>query len=63
MPRTAAKITKTEVQRIIKAAIDSGFRPGRVEVEGGKIVLFGTDALTNADASPLDEWRRKNGAD
>lgn len=61
MARTAAKITKTEIERVLKGAIAGGFRPARVEVEGGKIVVYAAGANSNDNASPLDEWRRKNG--
>ena len=61
MARTAAKVTKTEIERILKGAIGGGFKPGRIEVEGGKVTVYGIDAQSNDGATPLDEWRRKNG--
>ena len=56
-----AKITKVEIERVLKGAIAGGFSPARVEVEGKKIVVYGVNSQPNDNASPLDEWRRKNG--
>lgn len=63
MPRTAAKVTKTEIERVIKAANAGGFKLARLEVEGGKIVAYGIDAPANGNLSAYDEWSRKNGDD
>jgi hypothetical protein len=61
MARTACKITKTEIERVLKAAIDGGFKPARFEVEGGKIVVYAAGSVSNDNASTLDNWRLKNG--
>lgn len=61
MSRTAAKVTKAEIERILKGVRAGGFVPGRIEIEGGKIVIYAPGAESNDNASPLDDWRRKNG--
>lgn len=61
MPRAAVKITKAEVERVVKGVIAGGVKLGRVEVEGGKITVYSGSEAANDSASPLDEWRRKNG--
>ena len=61
MPKCASKITRAEIARVIKAAIDGGFKPVRFEVEGSRVVVYGTDAALSQNVSPLDGWRRTNG--
>jgi hypothetical protein len=61
MPRTPAKFTQTQIERVLKAAIRGGFNPSRFEVEGGKIIVYAVGSESNDNASPLDQWRRKNG--
>ena len=61
MATSAPRITAAKIKRVISAAIAGGLKPARVEVEGGKIVIYGADSMTNAECSPLDKWRRENG--
>lgn len=61
MPHIDARFTQTQIERVLKAAIRGGFNPIKFEVEGGKIVVYAVGAEPNDNASPLDQWRRKNG--
>lgn len=63
MRRSRSKITKAEVERILRGAMAVGFAPTRIEVEGGKLVLYGSEPSLEEPASALDLWRRKVGSD
>ncbi len=63
MVNRAANIKQADVTRLIKGAQAAGFSVGRIEVEGGKIVIYGNKSSHETATSPLERWRRENGAD
>lgn len=50
---------KADIERTLKGVMASGLSVCRIEVEGGKMVIFTGEV--SADEQPLDAWRRKNG--
>lgn len=60
MANRPAPIRKAEIQRIVKGVIATGLSITRIDVEGGKLVIYTNEGLPNQE-SPLEEWRRKNG--
>lgn len=53
-------ITQTTIKRYVRAVLDAGVCVARVEVDGGKVAIFGHAA---ASESPLEKWRAgRNGA-
>lgn len=40
MSKAASNFRMTDVKRAIKAAESAGFNVGRIELQGGKIILF-----------------------
>lgn len=62
MTNRAALIKEADVKRIIKGVMAAGFEIGRVEVEGGKLVIFGQSAGNLAHETPLEKWKREHGA-
>ena len=58
-PRPAA-IRKTDIDRTVKVVIANGLSVTRIEVEGGKFVIYTNEGAGHQD-SPLETWRRKSG--
>ena len=52
-------VRQAEIERTVKGVLATGLTVSRVEVEGGKLVIYTGDA--EAEDSALDTWRRKNG--
>lgn len=61
MANRPAQIRQSDVTRLLKGIIAGGVSPVRIVIEGGKITVYANTDAANDDASPLDEWRRKNG--
>lgn len=61
MGNTKTGITQAKIERAIKGARAAGIEVGRFEIEGGKIVVYALGSEPSDNASPLDEWRRRNG--
>lgn len=60
MATRPATIRKADVERTVKGVIAAGLPIAKVEIEGGKMVIYAKDA--EATENPLETWRRKNGA-
>jgi hypothetical protein len=60
MANRPAAIRKSEIERTVKGVIATGLPITRIEVEGGKLVIYTGDGAVHP-ASPLEAWRRKNG--
>jgi predicted metal-dependent RNase len=60
MARGALSFRQHDVTRAVRATIATGLAVTRIEVEGGKIVIYTNDGEAHQE-SPLAEWRRKNG--
>jgi hypothetical protein len=52
-------IRKSEIERAVKSALACGLTVTRVEIDGGKLVIYTT--ATEAQETPLEAWRRTNG--
>lgn len=63
MAKRRPPILQSDLTRLLKGIIASGFAPGRIEIEGGKITVYGLGASAPDEdqASPLDKWRAQNG--
>lgn len=60
MSNRPAAIRKAEIERTVKGVIATGLNITRIEVEGGKLVIYTNDGAAHQE-SPLETWRRKNG--
>jgi hypothetical protein len=60
MSNRPAKITKPTIERMVKGVIATGLAISRIEVEGGKLVIYTGDGAAHQE-SPLEAWRRANG--
>ena len=62
MAKRPPPILQSDVTRLLKGIIASGFAPARIEIEGGKITVYGEGAPAPEPAmTPLEKWRRTNG--
>lgn len=61
MPRRQS-ITQAAISRAVKGAQAAGLRVGRIEIEGGKIVLYPGEDARPEPASDFDAWRAKRDA-
>ena len=59
MANRPAQIRKSEIERIVKGVIATGLSITRIDVEGGKIVIYTNEGEANQE-SPLEAWRRAN---
>lgn len=59
MSRPAA-IRKVQIERAVKGVLASGLDIARIEVEGGKLVIYTYEGAAHQE-SPLEAWRHKNG--
>jgi hypothetical protein len=58
MSRGGQSFKQGDVTKAIKGAVKAGFKVGRIEIEDGKIIVFGGDAAssdTKVD-SDANEW-------
>ena len=55
-------ITQAAISRVVKGARAAGLKVGRVEVEGGKIVIYSTENEGQEPAFDFDAWRAKRNA-
>ena len=60
MANRPAAVRKAEIERTVKGVIATGLTITRIEVEGGKLVIYTNDGAAHQE-SPLEAWRRKNG--
>lgn len=61
MSNRPAPISQTDVKRLLKGAEAAGFKIGKVEFDGGKVVLFRLGVTAQTDLSPLEKWKAENG--
>jgi len=61
--RTTAAIRQRDITKALKGAIAGGLAPGRVEVDGCKVVIYAADASPPQPATPLERWRATHGQD
>ena len=54
-------IRQADISRAVKGAQAAGLKVDRVEIEGGKIVLYSGEHPA-ADLSPLESWRARRGS-
>lgn len=60
MANRPATIRQADIARTVKGVVAAGLSISRVEVEGGKLVIY-TSQTDDEPGSALDDWRRKNG--
>ena len=60
MANRPATIRQADIARTVKGVVAAGLSISRLEVEGGKLVIYTNEADAEPE-SPLDQWRRKNG--
>ncbi|MGB5903075.1 MAG: hypothetical protein WBH00_09475 [Xanthobacteraceae bacterium] len=60
MSSRPAPVRKAEIERTVKGVIATGLTITRIEVEGGKLVIYTSEGAASQE-SPLEAWRRKNG--
>lgn len=61
MPRRQL-ITQAAIARAVKGAQAAGLKVGRVEIEGGRIVVYSGEDARQEPASDFDAWRSKRDA-
>jgi len=61
MPRRQV-ITQAAIARAVKGAQAAGLKVGRVEIEGGRIVVYSGEEAGTPPASAYDAWRAKRDA-
>ena len=61
MPRRPV-ITQAAIARAVKGAQAAGLKVGRVEIEGGKIVVYSNEDARPEPASDFDGWKAKRHA-
>jgi predicted metal-dependent RNase len=62
MSRARQTFKRTDITKAVLAVVAAGLSVARVEIEGGKIVVFaGTPEQDAATLTPLDQWRRERG--
>jgi hypothetical protein len=59
-PQRIPTVRKAEIERTLRGVIATGLPIVKVEVEGGKLVIY-TRPDPEASTSPLEAWRRENG--
>ena len=63
MARQTALPTKAAVTRAVRGVQAAGVNVGRVEIDGGKIVIIAATAASAAEpATDFDSWRAKRDA-
>lgn len=60
MANRPAPIRKVEIERAVKGVIAAGLNITRIDVEGGKIVIYTQEGEARQESS-LEAWRRENG--
>jgi len=60
MSNRPAAIRQAEIARAVRGVAAAGLNVVRVEIEGGKVVVYTGEALT-PEESPLEAWRRRTG--
>jgi predicted metal-dependent RNase len=60
MANRPAAVRKAEIERTVKGVIATGLTIARIEVDGGKLVIYTNDGSAFQE-SPLEAWRRENG--
>ena len=57
-----ATATQAAISRALKGAQAAGLKVSRVEIEGGKIVLYSAENVRQEPASEYDAWRARRDA-
>ncbi len=52
-------VTQASISRALKAALAAGLTVARVEIEGGKIVIYSSEGVRHEPVSDFDAWRSK----
>lgn len=60
MSRRPTTIRKADIERTVKGVLATGLAVTRIEVEGIKVVIY--TSADEARETPLEAWRRQNGA-
>lgn len=60
MTNRPAPVRQADIARAVRGVVAGGLKVVRVEVEGGKVVVYTGEAASPED-SPLDAWRRGAG--
>lgn len=60
MSNRPAQLRQADIARAVRGVIATGLAVTRVEVEGGKVVVY-TGGTAAAEESALDAWRREEG--
>ena len=55
-------ITQADIARALKGVASAGLKVARLEIEGGKIVIYSSEGVRQEPASELDAWRDKRNA-
>lgn len=55
-----ASVRQADISRSVKGVISTGLNVTRIEIEGGKLVIYTGEGEAPVE-SPLEAWRRKNG--
>lgn len=55
-------ITQAAISRAVKGAQAAGLRVGRIEIDGGRIVIHSGNDVRQEPASDFDAWRAKRDA-
>ena len=61
MPRRQS-CSQAAISRAVKGVQAAGLKVGRVEIEGGKIVVYSGEDVRQEPASEFDAWRAKRDA-
>ncbi|MCM5558073.1 hypothetical protein [Pleomorphomonas sp. JP5] len=59
MMNRPATIRQADIARTVKGVVAAGLSVSRVEVDGGKLVIYTNEGVAPQE-SPLEAWRRQN---
>jgi hypothetical protein len=56
MSKAASNFRRTDVKRAIQAVESAGLKVSRVELQGGKVILFPDNGATAGERDSTNEW-------